>query len=171
MWAPGSTENLFGYWRSKLRCSCLRGKRFTHWAISPSPHFSRTLSCVRKGEENATQTLTQHLVSCGDSQGKGGGNRYWAKWEGLECIFITEPSELSDGLDTGSEKGGKFQSNSQLAHIDSWMDSDGNYWLRWGAVEVLVVKGNETLHSGCLKLEVLLRRQGCRSLILRKDLR
>lgn len=67
------------------------------------------------------------MVSCGDDQGKGGGNRYGAKWEDLECILVTEPSELSDGLDTRNEKDGKFQANSQLAHIDSWTDGNGNY--------------------------------------------
>jgi hypothetical protein len=55
------------------------------------------------------------LVSCGDDQ--GGGNQHGAKWEDLECILITELSELSDGLDTGNEKDGKFQANSQLGHI------------------------------------------------------
>lgn len=78
---------------------------------------------MRKGK----RILTQQLVSCGDNQSKYGGNGDGAKWEDLECILITETSELSDGLNTGNEKDGKFQANSQIGHLDSWMDSDGNY--------------------------------------------
>lgn len=82
---------------------------------------------MRKGKRILNRALTQLLVSCGDNQSKHGGDRDGANWEDLECISVTEPSELSDGLDPGNEKDGKFQANSQLGHLDSWTDSDGNY--------------------------------------------